>query len=251
MVRRVCNVFGTAKNIVVLNDEAHHCYAPAPVEEGERSLDADERAEARRTRDDARVWLSGIQAIHEKLGVRAVYDLSATPFFLRGSGYPEGTLFPWVVSDFGLMDAIESGIVKVPRLPVADDSTTGTGPTYRDLWLRVRDGLPKKGISDTAIDGEPVIPKELEGALFTLYRDYERAYDEWSSAGMGTPPVFIVVCSNTSVSKLVYDWIGGWEKALPGGPELGLGAAGGARSWCPASCRSSRTLTAARGWHAR
>jgi type III restriction enzyme len=227
MVRRVCNVFGTAKNIVGLNDEAHHCYAPAPVESGERPLDADERAEARRTTEDARVWLSGLQAVHEKLGVRAVYDLSATPFFLRGSGYPEGTLFPWVVSDFGLMDAIESGIVKVPRLPVADDSTTGTGPAYRDLWLRVRDGLPKKGIGESGIDGEPVIPKELEGALLTLYRDYERAYGAWASAGMGTPPVFIVVCSNTSVSKLVYDWIGGWEKALPGGPEVGPGAATG------------------------
>jgi len=136
------------------------------------------------------------------------------------------------------MDAIESGIVKVPRLPVADDSTTAPADVPRPL-APVRDGLPKKGISDTAIDGEPVIPKELEGALFTLYRDYERAYDEWSSAGMGTPPVFIVVCSNTSVSKLVYDWIGGWEKALPGGPELGLGAAGGGTVLCPASCRLS------------
>ena len=102
MVRRVCNVFGTAKNIVVLNDEAHHCYAPAPVEDGERPLEADERSEARRTTEDARVWLSGLQAVNEKIGVRAVYDLSATPFFLRGSGYPEGTLFPWVASDFAL-----------------------------------------------------------------------------------------------------------------------------------------------------
>ncbi len=220
MVRRVCNVFGTGKNIVVLNDEAHHCYAPAPVEDGERKLDVDERKEARRTTEDARVWLSGVQAVRDKIGVRAVYDLSATPFFLRGSGYPEGTLFPWVASDFALMDAIESGIVKVPRLPVADDSTTGTGPAYRDLWLRVREALPKKGISDTAIDGEPIIPKELEGALLTLYRDYERAFGAWGGAGMGTPPVFIVVCSNTSVSKLVYDWIGGWQKDTPmsGGP---------------------------------
>ena len=161
------------------------------------------------------MWLSGVQAVRDKIGVRAVYDLSPTPFFLRGSGYPEGTLFPWVASDFALMDAIESGIVKVPRLPVADDSTTGSGPAYRDLWSRVREALPRKGISDTAIDGEPIIPKELEGALLTPYRDYERAYGEWAGAGMGTPPVFIVVCSNTSVSKLVYEAFGSMPQLIP------------------------------------
>src|SRR5205814_1066676 len=91
------------------------------------------------------IWISGIQAVQAKMGVKAIYDLSATPFFLRGSGYSEGTLFPWVVSDFSLIDAIEAGIVKVPRVPVADDSMTGEQPTYRDLWLRIREGLPKKG----------------------------------------------------------------------------------------------------------
>ncbi|MBA2373618.1 MAG: restriction endonuclease subunit R, partial [Chloroflexi bacterium] len=131
--------------------------------------------------------------------------------------YAEGTLFPWVVSDFGLMDAIESGIVKIPRVPVSDDSMTGEGPMYRDLWLRVRDALPRKGIRDTPIDGLPVIPKELEGALRSLYADYERNHTFWAEAGMGTPPVFIVVCSNTATSKLVADWIAGWTKELPDG----------------------------------
>ncbi len=213
MVRRVCRVFGNAKNIVVLNDEAHHCYAPAPKEEAqEGTLDADERALASKDLEEARVWLSGVQAVRDKLGVRAVFDLCATPFFLKGSGYAEGTLFPWVVSDFGLMDAIESGIVKIPRVPVSDDSMTGTGPMYRDLWYRVRDALPRKGIKDTPIDGLPVIPKELEGALRSLYADYERSHRAWADAGMGTPPVFIVVCSNTATSKLVSDWIAGWEQ---------------------------------------
>jgi type III restriction enzyme len=218
MVRRVLRAFGNAKNIVVLNDEAHHCYAPAPKERAEQEkLDVDERPLARKDQEDARVWLTGLQAVQQKLGVRAVYDLSATPFFLKGSGYREGTLFPWVVSDFGLMDAIESGIVKIPRLPVADDSMTGDSPMYRDLWSRVRDGLPRKSLRDTPLDGQRVIPMELEGALHTLYRDYERSHAEWAKAGMGTPPVFIVVCSNTATSKLVADWIAGWEKPLPDG----------------------------------
>ena len=97
---------------------------------------------------------------------------------------------------------------------------TGDGPMYRDLWLRVRDALPRKGIKDTPIDGLPVIPKELEGALRSLYADYERGHQAWADAGMGTPPVFIVVCSNTATSKLVYDWIAGWEKELPDGSKV-------------------------------
>ena len=120
MVRRVCRALGAKKNIVVLNDEAHHCYQSAPHSEEEK-LSADERSEARRDEEAARVWLNGLRAIVAKLGILAIYDLSATPFFLRGSGYKEGTLFPWVVSDFGLIDAIEAGIVKIPRVPVSDD----------------------------------------------------------------------------------------------------------------------------------
>jgi len=216
MVRRVCRVLGNAKNVVVLNDEAHHCYASAPHDE-EGMLDPDERVEAKRNEEEARVWLSGLRAVRDKIGIRSIYDLSATPFFLKGSGYAEGTLFPWVVSDFGLMDAIEAGIVKVPRVPVSDDSMSGDSPAFRDLWLRVRDDLPKKGIRDTAIDGQPVIPKELEAALLTLYADYERSHGQWVTANMGRPPVFIVVCSNTSVSKLVFDWIAGWGKDLADG----------------------------------
>jgi type III restriction enzyme len=215
MVRRVAKVFGTAKDIVVLNDEAHHCYAPAPPdEEKETALDADERVEARKNQEEARVWFEGLRAVRDKLGIRAIYDVSATPFFLRGSGYAEGTLFPWVVSDFGLMDAIESGIVKVPRVPVADDSMVGELPRYRDLWTHVRDALPRKGLRDTTLEESDtrILPKELEGALQSLYADYSRAFNDWGQAGMGRPPVFIVVCSNTSVSKLVYDWIAGFER---------------------------------------
>jgi type III restriction enzyme len=220
MVRRVCREFPTGKPIVVINDEAHHCYAPAPKEqEADGVLDADDRSLARKDAEEARVWLSGLQAVHERLGVRAVFDLSATPFFLKGSGYPEGTLFPWVVSDFGLMDAIESGIVKIPRVPVSDDSMTGEAPMYRDLWLRVRDALPRKGLKDVelATNGPAPMPKELEGALRSLYADYEQSYGEWAKAGIGTPPVFIVVCSNTATSKLVVDWIGGTTRTLDDG----------------------------------
>src|SRR3546814_3047197 len=87
----------------------------------------EDKDEAKKNNEAARLWISGIEAVKRKLGVRTVYDLSATPFFLRGSGYAEGTLFPWTMSDFSLMDAIECGIVKLPRVPVADN-LPGTQP---------------------------------------------------------------------------------------------------------------------------
>ena len=220
MVRRVCRELGTKKNIIILNDEAHHCYRRRPGAEDEK-LTGDDRIAAKQREQEARVWISGLEAVKAKIGVKAIYDLSATPFFLRGSGYPEGTLFPWVVSDFSLIDAIEAGIVKVPRVPVTDDSMTGEQPTYRDLWLRIRDHLPRKGRKTERVGGEPKLPVELHGALLSLYGNYEKYYRLWEEntearARGITPPVFIVVCNNTNVSKLVFDFIGGWERQIGG-----------------------------------
>jgi type III restriction enzyme len=218
MVRRVCRELGNKKNIIVINDEAHHCYRRKPDGEDVK-LTGDDRKEAEDRDKAARVWISGIEAVKAKIGVKTIYDLSATPFFLRGSGWPEATLFPWVVSDFSLIDAIEAGIVKVPRVPVADDSMTGDQPTYRDLWLRIRENLPKKGRKTDALSGEPKLPAELQGALHSLYSNYEKYYRLWEQntearAKGITPPVFIVVCNNTNVSKMVFDYIGGWEKQI-------------------------------------
>lgn len=226
MVRRVCREIGNKKNIVVINDEAHHCYRRKPDGE-EIKLIGDERKEAEKREEEARIWISGIEAVKNKIGVKVTYDLSATPFFLRGSGYSEGTLFPWVVSDFSLIDAIESGIVKIPRVPVADDSMQGEQPTYRDLWLRIRDGLPKKRRETDSIGGEPIPPPELEGAIQSLYSNYDKYYKLWESnteaiANGQTPPVFIVVCNNTNVSKLVFDYISGWNKTLSDGSTVAV-----------------------------
>ncbi|MEX0801108.1 MAG: DEAD/DEAH box helicase family protein [Dehalococcoidia bacterium] len=215
MVRRACRELGSKRNIIVINDEAHHCYR-RPVGGEEVVLKGEERKEVEKREEEARIWISGLEAVKAKIGVKVVYDLSATPFFLRGSGRKEGLLFPWVVSDFSLIDAIESGIVKVPRVPVSDDQMQGTFPTYRDLWIRVGPDLPKKGRKTESVSGEPKLPLELEGALLTLYKHYEKTYRLWESDPHlhenATPPVFIVVCQNTNISKLVFDWIAGWEK---------------------------------------
>jgi type III restriction enzyme len=193
----------------------------------------------------AALWLTGLEAVHAKLGVRAVYDLSATPFYLRGSGYPEGTLFLWVVSDFALIDAIESGIVKFPRVPVADISMSGDLPTFRDLWTRIREGLPKKGRSSEQ-GGSPNLPRDLEAALLALYAHYEQSYREWEAEPEGlTPPVFIVVCNNTTISKMVFDWIGGYatDKLHHDGTPFGAGRrrnAAGDTVFVPASIQFLR-----------
>jgi len=221
MVNRVCRELGSKRNIVVINDEAHHCYRRKPDGEAE-TLKGEERTEAEKRNEEARVWISGLEAVRDKIGIRGFYDLSATPFFLRGSGYREGDLFPWVVSDFSLIDAIESGIVKIPRVPVADDTMQGDQPTYRYLWPRIREELPRKGRRTEAVGGEPKLPVELQGALHSLYGNYEARYRQWEQsktegASNQTPPVFIVVCNNTNVSKLVFDYVGGWERTFPDG----------------------------------
>jgi len=218
MVRRVCRELGSKKDIIVINDEAHHCYRHKPPLK-KIQLSQKEREELKKHDREARVWISGLEAVQKKLGIKIIYDLSATPFFLHGSGYPEGTLFPWVVSDFSLIDAIESGIVKVARVPVEDDSMLGEYPIYRHLWPHVKDGLPKKGRNSETPDGEPRIPTKLESALHSLYTSYEKYHKVWEQQAQPEipPPVFIVVASNTSVSKLLYDYIAGWEKTLADG----------------------------------
>ena len=169
MLQRACGKLLALKNVLVINDEAHHCYRQRPQTDEEAELKGDEKDEAKRNNEAARVWISGIEALNRKVGVRAVYDLSATPFFLSGSGYAEGTLFPWTVSDFSLMDAIECGIVKLPRVPVADnDPYSEDVPIYRDLWKHIGKELPKKGASKTGHLDPHSIPSKLQTALSSL-----------------------------------------------------------------------------------
>jgi type III restriction enzyme len=206
MVSRVLrDLGGDRQQVMVFNDEAHHCYVDKPVTSGEKQT-----AEEKDANEQARVWFRGLEAVARHAGIKQIWDLSATPFYLKGSGYNEGYIFPWAVSDFSLMDAIEAGIVKVPRTPV-DDNADHPLVTYLRLWDYVGDQLPKpRAAKNTVKNWLP--PKELEGALRSLHRSYEKAFAHWEEVLQEhgeTPPVFIVVCPNTVVSKLVYDWIAG------------------------------------------
>jgi type III restriction enzyme len=216
MLQRVMPELMGLKNVLVLNDEAHHCYrekANAAAEE----LKGDERQEAEKNTEAARVWISGLESVKRKLGVLRVIDLSATPFFLSGSGYAEGTLFPWTVCDFSLMDAIECGIVKLPRVPISDNIPEGETPMFRNLWEHIGKQLPKKNRTAAGDLNPNSLPAPLRTALTALYGHYKLTFEEWEKAGIRVPPCFIVVCNNTATSKLVYDFVSGYERENPDG----------------------------------
>ncbi|MFN8472486.1 MAG: DEAD/DEAH box helicase family protein [Anaerolineae bacterium] len=212
MLQRVMPGLMGIKNILVINDEAHHCYRERAGADEEEDLQADERQEAEENNAAARVWISGLETVQRQLGISQVVDLSATPFFLRGSGYAEGTLFPWTMSDFSLMDAIECGIVKLPRVPVAENIPGGEMPMFRNLWENVRKDMPKKGRGKAEGLDPLALPTRLQTALQALYGHYEKTFRLWEGVGISVSPCFIIVCNNTSASKLVYDYISGFHR---------------------------------------
>ena len=212
MIQRVIPDLMNLKNILVMNDEGHHCYRRKPGDEEEDKPKGDDLQEAKKNNEAARVWISGLETIKRKVGISKVIDLSATPFFLRGSGYHEGTLFPWTVSDFSLMDAIECGIVKLPRVPVADNIPGGDTPMFRSLWDQIGPGMPKKGWSKTAGLDPLSLPLQLQTALQALYGHYEKTYELWEEAEIPVPPCFVIVCNNTATSKLVFDYVSGFHR---------------------------------------
>ena len=215
MLQRVMGELMGMKQVLVINDEAHHCYREKRLSDEEREqiqLTSEEKAEAKSHREAARLWISGIEALSRKIGKgkQRVIDLSATPFFLASSGYREGTLFPWTVSDFSLMDAIECGIVKLPRVPVADNIAQDV-PRYRELWKNIKSKMPKQGRGKGGSRDPESLPTELKTAIEALYGHYLKTFEEWQKAGLEVPPCFIIVCNNTSTSKLVYDYVSGYE----------------------------------------
>ena len=215
MLKRACGELLGMKGVVVINDEAHHCYRSHAGTAAIDELKGDDKKEAKANEESGKLWIGGIEALSRRSDVRGIYDLSATPFFLRGSGYGEGTLFPWVVSDFSLMDAIECGIVKLPRVPILDNmpETSDGKPIYRHLWEYIGRKLPKKGRGKTGAGSAAQLAQvpELVTALRSLYEHYRETFEAWERAGIEVPPVFIVVCNNTSTSQLVHDWIAGYE----------------------------------------
>lgn len=217
------------KRLIVINDEAHHCYLPH-IDTSKKKRAADDEVD----NEHAMIWYEGLRQLKlQGYKLQQIYDLSATPFYLKGSGHPEYSMFPWIVTDFGLVDAIESGLVKIPFLPVDDSSTDLEEPKLRDLYNHIKEHMPKKGQkaqrkavrekeeeTGQSLKGKempPNLPTLLNMALDQFVKDYQEYEDGLRGGGemnadlFSTPPVFIVVCNNTTASKEVYKYIAGYE----------------------------------------
>ena len=199
---------GGKGNILVMNDEAHHAYRVrrAEPDELEDDLFGDE-SEGEEFYREATVWVNGLDRIHKQRGINRCIDLSATPYYLGRVGQDANRPFPWVVSDFGLVDAIESGLVKIPQLAVRDTSGA-TVPGYFNIWRWVLPRLTaaerggKRGIAKPeAVLKYAHVPLAMLGGL------WERLRAEWDARGKTRPPVFIIVCKNTALAKVVHQWL--------------------------------------------
>jgi type III restriction enzyme len=220
VIKRTLSKFKSGTRLLVMNDEAHHCYLPKSKGKTSDNEEADENQRAA-------VWFTGLKEISKRFKLQNIYDLSATPYYLTGSGYTPYSLFPWVVSDFGLIEAIESGLVKIPFLPESDNTQELTMPVLRNLYEHVKEELPRKGQrkqkSEAAKEGQkikeqpPRLPALVKAALDQFYGHYVEYYNgvrknqEQKANLFSSPPVFILVCNNTSVSKEVYKYIAGYE----------------------------------------
>lgn len=214
IISRICDDFSKTGGVIIINDEAHHCHKTLNTRVTD--LSGDDKREAEEELRTATVWFDGIKKISNQFDLRGVYDLSATPFWLKGSGFDEGSIFPWVVSDFSLIDAIESGIVKIPRVPVKDDSeeiSDDYSPKYRNIWKEIKDSLPRGGKQD--LPENPNLPPILESAIISLYSHYEENYNLWKKNNLDEPqPVFILVCNNINISNEIYRFISGYKKLV-------------------------------------
>jgi len=200
---------GGKQNILVFNDEAHHAYRirRQEADEDEESLFGEEE-ESVEFFKEATVWVEGLDRVHKLRGINFCLDLSATPYYLARVGQSTNRTFPWVVSDFGLTDAIESGLVKIPQLAVRD--TTGAEiPGYFNIWRYILAKLTpaEKGGKKGSPKPEAILKwANMPISMLAAYWDELRA--EWEThKDDPRPPVFILVCKNTRIAKVLYEWI--------------------------------------------
>jgi type III restriction enzyme len=199
---------GSKQNVLVMNDEAHHAYRIR--REGDEEQENDlfgEDEEAEEFFKEATVWVEGLDKIHKHRGINFCIDLSATPYYL-GRVAQAGRPFPWVVSDFGLIDAIESGLVKIPQLAVRD-STGAEIPGYFNIWRWIQGKLTPAEAGGRRGSPKPeAILKYAHTPIAILGGYWEESLTKWSEAKNDPrPPVFILVCKNTAIAKVMYEWL--------------------------------------------
>lgn len=218
---------GGKQNILVLNDEAHHAYRIRQAAEDTAEEDASELDEELKDElaYESTVWIDGLDRIHRHRRVNVCVDLSATPYYLARAGEDTNRIFPWVVSDFGLTDAIESGLVKIPQLALSDASGEQQA-AYFNIWRWIMTKLTgaqrggrRANPNAAAVLGWAAHPIQL------VAQAWEQTRRDWADPASDErrPPVLILVCKNTKLAAVVHEWLA--EGTGPAGiPPLELDA---------------------------
>ncbi len=200
--REVLGEMARYRNLLVINDEAHHAWRKNP--EVKISLKGQDKKDYVENEEQATVWISGLDRINKTRHITCCYDFSATPFAPSGKKNGEASLFGWIVSDFGLNDGIESGLVKTPRIVVRDDGIpTVEGNKFRSkLYHIYSDPTVKDDINRAAEPTEP-LPDLLNQAYYLLGKDWQATFKNWKESGMPTPPVMITVANRTETAARI------------------------------------------------
>lgn len=205
---------GRSSHWLIFNDEAHHAYRRGDTTTEDETIEEDKDLASKNARE-ATIWIEGLDRIHKlaggsrRRGINLCVDLSATPFYIQGSGNEVGKPFPWVVSDFGLLDAIESGLVKIPQLP-ARDVTGASEAAYFNIWRWVQAKAEEDGLGTTVTP--EIVMNYASAPINLLAADWHQRFLEWEQFSKQqqkhpVPPVFIVVCRDTAVAREVHTWL--------------------------------------------
>jgi type III restriction enzyme len=196
--RQVLGDMANARNVLVINDEAHHAWR-VNVEAMGKYL---RRRDMKDSAEEATIWVGGLDRLHRSRGILTCYDFSATPFSPSGKQTTQEALFGWIVSDFGLNDAIESGLVKTPRVVVRDDAVPDAKTYKSRLYHIYNDPEVKDDLNRRAKPQEP-LPDLVLNAYYLLGYDWREAQRKWAAEKQPTPPVMITVCNRTETAARV------------------------------------------------
>lgn len=196
--RRVLGRLAEFKDIVVINDEAHHAYRQNPKDK----IGKNKAKEMGLDPDEATRWVEGLDRIHKTRRILRCFDLSATPFSPSGMAASDHALFTWIISDFGLNDAIEAGLVKTPRVVVRDDAIPDAATLKPKLYHIYRDKSVSEDLNRKAEPHEP-LPQLVQQAYTLLGADWRVTLEEWEKQGMRSPPVLLTVCNRTETAARI------------------------------------------------
>lgn len=200
--QRVLGKLAAYKDIVVINDEAHHAYRkPAEIKISRKQAE-----ELGLDLDEATRWIEGLDRLHKTRRIQRCFDLSATPFAPTGKASTEEGLFDWILSDFGLNDAIEAGLVKTPRVVVRDDALPNAATMRPKLYHIYRESEVAEDLNRRGAEPHESLPRLVQDAYTLLGADWRAALVDWRAKGHISPPVMLTVCNRTETAARIENY---------------------------------------------